>query len=412
MLLYLTKTTLFLLLSLGLYKLLLENKKIHQFKRYYLLFTLILALVLPIIEIPSTSALTIANTKLQELNEVIISTQSNPIETTSSFFSWFTFFLFIYGLGVLVMTGKLITSLNRFRHLQKQGSMVYNRGQKFVLLSSIDAAFTFRQTIYLPLHIPIDWTNKIIQHEYNHVKQHHSFDILLLEWIKILFWFHPLIYVYQENMALNHEFLADDVLNANEKEVQDYLQLLLHQTYQQNEHRLSSSFNFNLTKKRFIMLTKQNNPVQNTWAVFGAVILLLTLSTYTVLAQDKPKSPIADSTYSATQDEVHIAVTNPAGYPGGMQAFNQDFISNFFTPEFEGTSARVILMFIVEKDGSLSDLKVVRDPGFGIKEAALAALAKTSNWIPAQHHGELVRSQFTLPITIQKPATEKTTKET
>lgn len=408
MLLYLTQTTLLLFLILAIYKLVLENQKIHVFKRYYLMFALVLAFLLPLVKIPTTGALTLANMKLQELNEISITTGKETISSTA--FTLPYVLLGLYVLGVGVMLTRFIRSLLHFKKLEKQGSIIYNRGQKFVVLKHLDTAFSFRNTIYLPLNIPIEWNNKILLHEYNHVKQQHSWDILLIESLKIVFWFQPLLYWYQQNIALNHEFLADDTLNSNPAETQDYLQLLLNQTYKQNEQRLSSSFNFNLTKKRFIMLTKPNNPVQNKLAAFSTVVLFSIMGTYTVFAQDKPKEPIVGISPKTAEDpnKVHIAVSEPASYPGGMMAFNQDFIANFETPAFEGESLRVILQFIVEKDGSLNEIKVIRDPGFGAKEAALKAISKTKNWIPAVDKGKVVRSQFTLPITLQVEQTTET----
>ncbi|MGG5505789.1 MULTISPECIES: M56 family metallopeptidase [unclassified Myroides] len=410
MLLYLIQTTLLLLLTLGIYKLFLEPIKIHAFKRYYLLSALVLAFSLPLVKIPSTGAFTVANTKLQELNEVIITpvaTENEP--TTLASWTGSDVLLLVYFLGVSLFLIRFLLSLRSFHHLDKQGSIVYNRGQKFVLVGHLDAAFTFRKTIYLPLHIPIDWNNKILLHEYNHVKQNHSADILFIELLKIVCWFQPLLYWYQQHIALNHEFLADDALNSTKEETQAYLQLLLKQTFQQNELPLSSSFNFNLTKKRFTMLTKTNNPLQNTLAILGTTTLLLLLGATTVFAQStvKETETVAPATPTNDPDEVYISVSEPANYPGGMQAFNQSFISNFRTPEFEGTSIRVIIMFIVEKDGSLSDIKVVKDPGYGVGEAAIAAITQMDKWIPAKEKGQVVRSQFALPITIQGTPTNK-----
>lgn len=406
MLLYLIQTTLLLLLTLGIYKLFLEQTKIHEFKRYYLLAALGFAFTMPLIKIPSTGALTVANSKLQELNEVIISPVATSTELAStSAFTISTVLLLLYSFGVIVMLTRFFTAIYQYKKIEKQGSIVYNRGQRFILLPHMDVAFTFRSTIYLPLHIPIDWNNKIILHEYNHVKQHHSRDILFIELLKIVFWFQPLLYWYQQHIALNHEFLADDTLNTSKEETHAYLQLLLTQTYQHNEQPLSSSFNFNLTKKRFIMLTKVNKPLHNTLAVLGTFTLVCMLGATTVFAQDHKKEKTATTqTGKAMQvsdsDEVHIAVSNPAKYPGGMEEFNKDFISNFKLPETTEKSLRVILMFIVEKDGSLNEVKIVKDPGFGVGDTAIEALSKTKRWIPAQNNGQVVRSQFTLPITI------------
>lgn len=409
MLLYLIQTTLLLLLTLGLYKLFLESTKIHVFKRYYLLFALFAVFLLPLIKIPSTGMITATNTTLAQLNEVIIGSQLEAKATSSTNLTLEHSLWFLYLTGVLFMLLRFVLALLRFHRLQQQGTLIYDRGQRFVVVGQLATAFSFGQTIYLPLHIPIDWNNKIVLHEYNHVKQRHSFDILFIEGLKILFWFQPLLYWYQQNMALNHEFLADDTLNTSKEETQAYLQLLLTQTYLQQEQPLSSSFNFNLTKKRFMMLTKTNKPLQNTLAVLSTVFLFTIMGATTVFAQDKPKSEDVPpkSTQIEDPNEVHIVVSEPANYPGGMMAFNQDFIHNFKLPQIEGESVCVILMFIVEKDGSLNEAKIVKDPGFGVGEAALAALAQTKKWIPAKHYGKVVRSQFTLPITVQLEAPEE-----
>ncbi len=397
MLLYLTKITIFLALSLGIYKVALEKRKNHYFKRFYLLLTLTFGLLLPLISIQSNNQLTMINTKLQELNEVII-TPASSVETMH--IPWRTIILTIYIFGVVFMLFRFIRYLYAFQKLDKLGTIIYNRGQRFVYLGNVDTPFSFYKTIYLPLAIPIDWNNKIILHEYNHAKQNHTFDILFIEGIKSFLWFHPLLYFYKKSIALNHEFLADDALTNTSTETQEYLQLLLQQTYLQNELPLSSSFNFNLTKKRFIMITKNNKPWQNKLAAASAILLLCTAGTYTVFAQEK-KNATVEKAVSNDPDKVFVAVQEQANYPGGMAEFNRDFIQNFVTPDFPEASARVIITFIVEKDGSLNDVKIVRDPGYGFGEATLAALAKTKKWKPAMHNGEAVRSQFTLPITIQ-----------
>ncbi|MGS4346335.1 hypothetical protein ACKUSY_12225 [Myroides odoratus] len=170
MLLYLIQTTLLLLLTLGLYKLFLESIKIHVFKRYYLLLALIAVFLLPLIKIPSTGVITATNTTLAQLNEVIIGQQMEPTTTSSTSFTLQHGFLFLYLVGAAFMLIRFVLELQRFHRLQQQGTIVYDRGQRFVVVRTLATAFTFRQTIYLPLHLPIDWTNKIILHEYNHVK--------------------------------------------------------------------------------------------------------------------------------------------------------------------------------------------------------------------------------------------------
>lgn len=86
----------------------------------------------------------------------------------------------------------------------------------------------------------------------------------------------------------------------------------------------------------------------------------------------------------------------------GMQKFHQSFIDNFKAPKVSGLNqVRVMLAFVVETDGSFSEIKVLRDPGFGFGEEAVRVLELMPKWKPGLLKGEAVRCQFTLPITIK-----------
>lgn len=102
-------------------------------------------------------------------------------------------------------------------------------------------------------------------------------------------------------------------------------------------------------------------------------------------------------------NQVFIAVQVQAEYPGGMGAFQKQFISRFRTPDIDSSVKRiqVIVQFIVEKDGSLTGIKILRDPGYGAGKEAVRVLSNMQKWKPAVQNGKTVRSQFTLPITIQ-----------
>ncbi len=88
---------------------------------------------------------------------------------------------------------------------------------------------------------------------------------------------------------------------------------------------------------------------------------------------------------------------------GGMNAFSSMFISRFRSPTMNASTSevKVIVSFVVEKDGSLSDIKVLRDPGFGVGAEAVRVLKGMPKWEPAKQNGAKVRSQFTLPISIK-----------
>ena len=92
-----------------------------------------------------------------------------------------------------------------------------------------------------------------------------------------------------------------------------------------------------------------------------------------------------------------------AGFPGGPGKWQSFLRNNFTSPEEPGLKGKVIVSFVVEKDGSLTDIKVVRDIGFGTGSEALRVLRKGPKWTPAVQNGRNVRSAFIQTFSIETP---------
>ncbi|MFE3868029.1 energy transducer TonB [Flavobacterium sp. LS2P90] len=88
-------------------------------------------------------------------------------------------------------------------------------------------------------------------------------------------------------------------------------------------------------------------------------------------------------------------------FPGGMDKFYSYVGKNYQTPEEEGLKGKVYVTFVVEKDGSLTDIKVIRDIGYGTGKEAIRVLKKSPRWTPGVQNGKPVRVLYSLPITIQ-----------
>jgi protein TonB len=88
-------------------------------------------------------------------------------------------------------------------------------------------------------------------------------------------------------------------------------------------------------------------------------------------------------------------------FPGGMEKFYSYVGKNYQTPEEEGLKGKVYVTFVVEKDGSLTDIKVIRDIGYGTGKEAIRVLNKCPRWNPGEQNGKKVRVLYSLPITIQ-----------
>lgn len=88
-------------------------------------------------------------------------------------------------------------------------------------------------------------------------------------------------------------------------------------------------------------------------------------------------------------------------YPGGMSEFYKYIGKKYRTPKVKGLQGKVFVTFIIEKDGSVSNVKVLRDIGHGTGEEAIRVLENSKKWIPGEQNGKKVRVLYSLPISIQ-----------
>jgi protein TonB len=98
-----------------------------------------------------------------------------------------------------------------------------------------------------------------------------------------------------------------------------------------------------------------------------------------------------------------VSIENPPVFPGGQEAMAKFILKNFNWPsaaQDAGLSGRIYMSFIVEKDGSLTDIKVLRDLGMGTGEEAIRVLKKMPKWKPGIQNGRGVRVAFTLPLSL------------
>jgi protein TonB len=88
-------------------------------------------------------------------------------------------------------------------------------------------------------------------------------------------------------------------------------------------------------------------------------------------------------------------------YPGGVEAFYKFIAKNFKAPEEEGLNGKIITTFVIEIDGSITDIKVLQDIGYGSGAEVLKVLTMSKKWIPAKLNDFPVRVLYQFPITIR-----------
>lgn len=276
MMIYLLKFTLASGLLWGLYHLWLEQEKMHRFKRFYLLFSLLFAAVVPLLQLPGGSnGAVVQAIGAVELDYVLPPPQTTLLATSTEP-AWSAFSLLPWAYALI--SGLLLLRYGFGLYQLAQRSRAYPRQThgryRVVLLPDNEPAHSFLRTIYIskqdyehPQLSPV-----ILGHELAHLRQGHSFDLLLIELFRVFFWFNPFLFLYKRAIQLNHEFLADEaVLQEQKLETSTYQLLLLSKIVPKQSASLAHAFDYSITKKRLIMMTKMAKPQ---WLWFKKLALL------------------------------------------------------------------------------------------------------------------------------------------
>lgn len=268
--LYLIKSGLCLAIVLGIYHLLLEREKMHQFNRFFLLFGLGFSFVAPLLEIAYFSGLgydffatdptLIAVGQASGTIEIVTETTNLPSASPLSAINYMQLLLPIYFLISGALLVRLIRNITVILRKAYQNQQVDFKGNKLVLVKDEILPHTFWNYIFIneAAYKNDNIEAELFTHELTHAHQRHSFDILLLEILHVLFWFNPFLIPYKRAIQLNHEFLADDQVIKSHRRVRDYQELLLDKATQSKVY-LASNLNFSVTKKRLTMMTKNTS---------------------------------------------------------------------------------------------------------------------------------------------------------
>ncbi|MFB3385866.1 M56 family metallopeptidase [Flavobacterium sp. LAR06] len=404
MITYLLKSGLLLVIFYAVYKLALENEKMFRFNRVYLIGSLIFSFVIPL-QLFSIKPLFSTPISVVQLDGIVIQTN----EKVSDQINYYQILIYtlgiIYTLVAIVLIFRFIKNLYSFYKNIKYNQIQIVNDQKIVLVKESILPHSFWNAIFINNDefengkIP----SELIVHEQAHIKQKHSLDILFIEILQIIFWFNPLIILFKKAIKLNHEFLADQAVNEQFESVSTYQSLLLDIAYNKTNIALASNINYLITKKRFLMMTKEESPLKIILKVFtvGIVsVLMLFIFSTDAVAQEVSKIENKSKDFRMTTD-----VDVKPEFPGGIVEFYKFVGQNYRIPEElskNKTNGKVYLQFMIEKDGSLSEITILRDKlGYGAGEEAVRVLKLSPKWIPASDKGKPVRVMYSLPITIQ-----------
>ncbi|MDR6465360.1 M56 family metallopeptidase [Chryseobacterium sediminis] len=238
---------------IAVYYLFLEKERMYRFNRWYLLSGILLSYIIPFINITIQRP----EAKIEPQTQMMIEETAQQmilIQPEQDSFNWMNIAWGVYAVITLFLLMKSLLALLTFRRIKGE-KRIYEH-YNIILTSENLSPFSFWNTIYMGKNYMennrID--QRIFLHEKAHIDQKHSVDLVVLDLLKIFTWFNPVLFLYKKAVITNHEFLADEAVLKKNYNIKEYQNLILDEILSRQNPPLTHSFNFNNTKKRFIMM--------------------------------------------------------------------------------------------------------------------------------------------------------------
>ena len=418
--LYLLQVNVGLILFYALYKLVCTRDTFFRSRRFILIVSLVLPFILPFIDVREWLESRDRMIMLTHfdysavLPEIVVG--SEAVETGNRVFVLSEWIGYLYLAGVVVLLVRLaVQAFSLYRLIVRMPEKEIN-GVRVKCLNDPSGPFSFFGWIFMnPAAVKEDEISEILTHEMAHVKQHHSVDVLLAEMVSICCWMNPFAWLLKREVRLNLEFLADRKVMEAGFATKSYQYHLLGLAYN-HKYGLSNNFNFSHLKQRIIMMNKKKSNAAGhiKYALFVLPAFALLVAGNISCSQDAsqtedakeevvaPVSPEAKEAPadSTAKEEVFMVAEQMPEFPGGMKELLKFLQDNLKYPENamkNNVQGRVIVQFVVEKDGTLTEFKVARSVDPDLDAEALRVLQTMPKWKPGMQRGKIVRVKFTVP---------------
>ena len=364
-------------LFFGLYSVTLRRSNLFRLRRFYLIGTLAVSMIIPFvsieIKVPQTTRVSSYVPHIRQSYETVVpqiaiqETSLEPAQTVApittiapkSSRTWKDIVPIVYIIGCatafIILVIKLIKTASYYRR-SIFSEELSTREMRVRVLTEPDGnlPFSFSRSIFVNPNVFTDSElQQVLAHEWAHIRQRHTFDLLFLEVLKVLQWFNPVIHLCMKELKTIHEYLADEQVLTQGAPKRDYLELLYKQLCVGTFAPVGNSFRHLLTKKRILMM---NQPVKrrvSAWWLLALVPIIAGL----LLVNCHPKTEMV-----AEEEAVEEVIDEPVcmdpdtmpQFPGGIQQYVNNLIGSMKYPELAKKyklSGVLSVCFIVEKDG-------------------------------------------------------------
>lgn len=388
---YLAESSVCFILFYAVYYFFLRNDTFFQRNRFYLLVSSMIAMLIPLMEFnfsqqaPQTVAVTLKT----------ISVSTTAVEhTIQSKVTWniSAILMSVYLLVCLLATTRFGFRMYRLIQIIRNSKVQVRTDHKLINTNGYLPTFSFMRYLF--------WDNtkeltpaeriKIINHELTHIRDLHSWDVLYMELVKIIFWFNPVVYFYDRSLKYHHEFIADAAV-LKETSTKDYGKLLVQSLFKQANLHLAHDFNQIEIKRRLVVMEKLRTPGYK----FLKVFLLLPFMALMLFAFSNG-SPGAK--FVAPINENYRF----ADVEGGLDSFYEKMSKELKYPidaKRKGIEGRVFVQFKIMANGELSQFKILKGLSKACDAEAVRAIkAVPAHWLPAKMDGQKIGQKITIPV--------------
>ncbi len=414
---YLLKATLLLAVFDAFFLLVMRRDGHFRFNRITLLAGSVVCLLLPLIRFRVNRP-----TLYSEWLEPVVVAAGQGAEPSAAGaaggvpLSWQAVVLLLYLAGVLVTLGLYIRSYGSMFRLLRRTPGERRDGYTLHLVPREAPSFSWLRHIVLGRN-DYERYPAILTHERAHVRYGHSVDLLLSSALTVLQWFNPLVWICRSELKLLHEYEADDFVLNQGIDATQYQLLLVKKAVGEKRFLLANGFNHAQLKNRITMM---QTPTKAAWKKLFLLLLLPLLAGTTLLLAERvtPATdviPLAEEPVVAPSEvlpepppeepvKYSLLEAKPRFQDGDVGQFSYWVNQNLKYPQEavkDSLQGRVTLQFTIEKDGSVTDVRVLRGCAPILDEEAVRVVSQSPKWTPGYVKGEPVRVVFNFPVVFQ-----------
>ena len=388
---------------------LLRKETFFQYNRFVLLTITVLSFILPWISIPEiTSQLAPSETISIQLEEINVMISGKVL---SENISWKTILAIIYLLGaVTCLLYKMIDLVRLIRFIPRGCLWVHTENGIHIHCHAHDVVpFSWMNHIVISEKDYEENGHNILLHEQAHIACGHSWDVLWLSFVEVLQWFNPFVWMLSKEIQDIHEYEADLTVLRKGINARDYQLLIIQKVVGSGSYTFANNFNHSSLKKRITMMIKEKS---NPWARAKYLYLLPVAAICMIACTQSPKSTdktepevkvteVEVEKEEVTEQTVFQVVEEMPEFPGGMQEMMKWLGANIKYPTIcqeNGTQGRVIVQFVVTREGDITDAAVAKGIDPYLDAEALRVIKSMPKWKPGKQRGKEVNVKYTLPV--------------